>query len=293
MTGISILGSVPFVACLAMLLVLGYIGVHVLKREVIFIDIALAQIAAVGAIAAHVVFQFHGHSIYSHAMAVGGTLVAAAFFAFARRRVVQIPLEAVIGVSYAVSAAAALFLVGVAPGGHLHIQEMLSGSILWAGWEDVAWSATVFAAAGLSFFAFRRPFGAISEGYERAAAAGVRTAWWDFLFYALVGVVITMSVRIAGVVLVFSFLIIPATLSATFAEGWAGRLAVAWIAGAASAVLGLLFAGRFDFSVGPAIALFLGLSLVVTAALRRAGMGRQATAVAWLLGAVALGAWLA
>ena len=285
--------GLPFLACLVMLAILGYIGIHVLKREIIFVDIALAQIAAVGAIAAHVIFHLHGHSLYAHALAMASTIIAAAFFAIVRRRVVQIPLEAVIGVSYAVSAAAALFLVGVAPGGHVHIQEMLAGSILWATWSEIVWSACVFAAVGLCFFLFRKPFRMISDNYEDAVARGYNTLGWDFLFYALVGVVITMAVRIAGVVVVFTFLIMPATLSAVFASGWTGRLLVAWGTGAVSSALGLLFADRYDFSVGPSIALFLGVALIVISLLRLARVAKIATAAAWLIIAVALGAWFA
>ncbi|UCG51729.1 MAG: metal ABC transporter permease [Candidatus Latescibacterota bacterium] len=287
---ISVQG-LPFLSCLVMLAILVYIGIHVLKREVIFIDIALAQIAAVGAIAAHVAFHWHGHSIYAHVLALGSTLIAAAFFAIVRRRIVEIPLEAVIGVSYAVSAAAALFMVGVAPGGHVHIHEMLAGSILWATWSDVLWSAGVFAVVGMCFVLFRKPFRTISESYESAIASGYNTLGWDFLFYALLGVVITVAVRIAGVVVVFTFLIIPATLSAAFASGWTVRLAIAWVAGAVSAALGLLFADRYDFSVGPAIGLFLGAALVVVGLLRLARTPKIATATAWLAIAVILGVW--
>jgi zinc/manganese transport system permease protein len=285
--------GVPFLACLVMLSILCYIGIHVLRREIIFIDIALAQIAAVGAIAAHVVFHFHGHSVYSQALALGCTFLAAVFFAVVRRRVNQIPLEAVIGVTYAVSAAAALFLVGVAPGGHVHIQEMLAGSILWATWNDVTWSAGVFAMVGVCFYLFRGPFRIISEDYENAVALGYNTLAWDFLFYALVGIVITVAVRVAGVVVVFTFLIIPATLSVAFASGWTGRLVSAWIAGAVSTALGLLFAARYDFSVGPAIALFLGVALVVIGVLRGLRLARTATAAVWLVSAAVLGAWFA
>jgi zinc/manganese transport system permease protein len=285
--------GLPFLTCLVMLVILGYIGIHVLKREIIFIDIALAQIAAVGAIAAHVIFHFHGNSVHAHALALGSTIVAAAFFAIVRRRVVQIPLEAVIGVSYAVSAAAALFLVGIAPGGHVHIQEMLAGSILWATWGDVLWSTGVFAAVGLCFYLFRKPFRSISESYDDAIAQGYNTLAWDFLFYALVGVVITMAVRVAGVVVVFAFLIMPATLSAAFATGWTGRLVVAWVAGAVSTALGLLFAERYDFSVGPAIGMFLGASLIAVGLLRVVRVARITTAAIVLVVAVALGVWFA
>lgn len=291
MTEIISIQGLPFLACIVMLAILCYIGIHVLKREIIFIDIALAQIAAVGAIAADVIFHIHDHSIYAHILAVGTTIAAAAFFAIVRRRIRQVPLEAVIGVSYAVSAAAALFLVGVAPGGHVHIEEMLSGSILWATWNDVVWSAGIFAAVGLCFYAFRRPFRMISEDYEGAVAGGYNTVGWDFLFYVLVGIVITTAVRVAGVVVVFTFLIIPATLSAAIASGWMGRLLVAWVFAAVSAAVGLLFAERFDFSVGPAIALFLGEALVVVGVLRLARVARGATAVVCLLISVTLGVW--
>jgi zinc/manganese transport system permease protein len=285
--------GLPFLACLVMLAILCYVGIHVLKREVIFIDIALAQIAAVGAIAAHVIFHIHGHSAYAHVLSFGATFIAAAFFSIVRRRIDQIPLEAVIGVSYAVSAAAALFLVGVAPGGHVHIQEMLAGSILWATWGEVAWSAAVFAVVGVCFYLFRNPFRVISESYDEALARGYNTLSWDFMFYALVGVVITMAVRIAGVVVVFTFLIIPATLSALFATGWTGRLAVAWAAGAVATALGLLFAARYDFSVGPSIAMFLGAALIVVGVLRAVRVRRVLAAAAWLCISVVLGVWFA
>jgi zinc/manganese transport system permease protein len=289
---ISVQG-LPFLACLVMLAILCYIGIHVLKREIIFIDIALAQIAAVGAIAASAVFHFHGHSVYAQAMALGSTFIAAAFFAVVRRKIVQIPLEAVIGVSYAVSAASALFLVGVSPGGHVHVQEMLAGSILWATWSQIIWSACVFAAVGLCFYLLRRPFRMISESYEEAVAKGYNTLAWDFLFYALVGVVITTAVRIAGVVVIFTFLIIPATFSAMFALGWTARLLVAWAAGAVSTALGLLFAARYDFSVGPAIAMFLGMGLIVVGLLRVIRVARLAAAAAWLCISIVLGIWFA
>jgi zinc/manganese transport system permease protein len=293
MTEVMSLQGLPFLACAVMLAILAHIGIHVLKREVIFIDIALAQIAAVGAIAAHVLFHMHEDSINAHVLSLSATLAAAAFFAVVRRRIHEIPLEAVIGVSYAVSAAAALFLVGVSAGGHVHVQEMLAGSILWATKSDVLWSAGVFAAVGACFYAFRGQFGAISEDYEGAVERGYNTLAWDFLFYALIGIVITTSVRMAGVVVVFAFLILPATLSALLASAWRGRLAAAWGAGAVSAALGLLFADRFDFSVGPSIALFLGATLVAIALLRLARAGRAVAVAAWLVMSIVLGVWLA
>jgi zinc/manganese transport system permease protein len=291
MNTVPILG-LPLLAALEMAAILGYLGIHVIKREVIFIDIALAQIAAAGAIAAHIAFGAHQNSVVGYSSALAATMGAAAFYSLARKRIREIPLEAVIGVTYALAAALALFLVGVSPGGHVHVHEMLAGSILWATRGDILLCGMVFALAGLALYAFRKPLARISEDYHTAARAGVHTAAWDFLFYAILGVVITLAVRIAGVVIVFSFLIIPATLSALFSNGWRERLLTTWIMAGAASGLGLLFADRFDFSVGPAVALFLGAGLVVTATLRQLGLTKRATAVTSLGLAVALFVWL-
>ncbi len=269
MTDLISLQGLPFLACLVMLGILGYVGLHVLKREVVFIDIALAQIAAVGAIGAHVLFEVHGDSLTAQATALGATLVAAAFFAIMRHRLREIPLEAVIGVSYAIAAAGALFLVGIAPGGHSHIQDMLAGSILWVTGHDILISAMILSAVGLCFALFRRPFHAISDDYKSAVAAGYHTLAWDFFFYVLVGIVITTVVRIGGVVLVFCFLIIPATMATLMASGWKTRLFLTWGIGGIGSVAGLVFAAKYDFSVGPAIALWLGIALALVGVIHR------------------------
>jgi len=253
----------PFLVCLTMVVILGYMGIHVLQREVIFIDIALAQIAAVGAIVAHVAFKAHDDSLLGYSVAFGFTLIASVFYSLVRRRVNQVPLEAVIGVSYAIAAAAALFLVGVAPGGHIHVQHMLAGSILWATWKDLLLCIFVFSAVGLCFYIFRQFFREISDNYENALKKGIRVAWWDFLFYALFGIVITLAVRIGGVVVIFAFLIIPATISALFSSSRGRRLAISWVIGIGATVVGLLFADRFDFSIGSTISFFLGATLVL------------------------------
>jgi len=264
---IDLLG-LPFLACVAMTAILGYLGLHVLKREIVFVDIALAQIVAVGAIGAHVLFEARGDSPLAHVCAFSLAVVAAAFYAFTRRRVTGISTEAVIGVSYAIAAAAALFLLGVAPGGHVHAQHMLTGSILWASWSDVSLAVSAFAGVGLCFTLLRRPFARLSGDYQGAIDEGMRVVWWDFLFYCLIGVVITFAVRIGGVVVVFCLLIIPASISVLFASGTLARLSIAWLAGIAGSVLGLIFADRLDFSVGPSVALLLGIGLAIAAGWR-------------------------
>ncbi|MBA7495468.1 hypothetical protein ES702_06055 [subsurface metagenome] len=261
--------ALPFLTCLTMIGILGYLGIHVLKREIIFIDIAVAQAAAVGSIIAHVIFKVGAHSPISYVCALGFTFVAAIFYSLVRRKVSQIPLEAIIGVSYAVGAAAALFLIAVAAGGHTHVGHMLTGSILWAKWSDILLCAIVFSTVGFLFYLFRIPFGKISNDYDAALRGGMMVTWWDCLFYALFGIVITVAVRIAGVLVAFAFLIIPATVSALFSSRGKVRLVIAWIFGVVASVMGLIFSYCLDFSVGASVVSFLGLALVIVAVVKR------------------------
>jgi len=263
---IQILG-LPFLACLLMSSILGYLGTHVLKREVIFIDIALAQIAAVGSIAAHMIFEAHDDSLLSYLCSFSFVLLAAAFYAFVRSRIFQISLEVVIGISYAIAAAAALFLVGIAPGGHMHIQHILSGSLLWTDWRQIITSLIVFSVIGCAFYLIRKPITEISNGYQKDSIKGLKVVFWDFIFYVLLGMVITLSVQIGGIVVVFAYLIIPATISATLASRLGLQITIIWTSAVLASLSGLLFAYYLDFSIGPAIALFLGCELVITSLL--------------------------
>ena len=265
--------GLPFVACLLLTGMLSCLGLHVLKREVIFIDITVAQVAALGAIAAHMFLHVHGDSWQALACAVGATSVAALFFAVTRRRVDQLPVEATIGITYAVAAAGALLLIGKSASGHTHVQEMLTGSLLWVEWRDLMWAAIVFAVSGASFVLCRRPFQEISDSYGNAARKGLNVVAWDFLFYALCGLVITFAVRLAGVVVVFCFLIIPATISVLLAAEWRACLLVACAAGAAASICGLLFSQWLDFSAGVSVALFLGVFLAVGVVYKKVAPG--------------------
>lgn len=261
---IQIIG-LPFLACILMGSVLGYLGIHVLKREVIFVDIALAQIAAVGAIVSHLVFEAHEGSLLSYVCSLSAVFAVAAFYAVSRISIVQISLEAVIGISYAIAAAAALFLVGVAPGGHIHIQEILSGSLLWTSRRDVISGLLLFSIAGFCFYLFRKPLISISNNYQQIQTKKARVVLWDLVFYLLLGVVITFSVQMGGIVVVFAYLIIPATISTIFTTRLVPQLIIIWTAAIIASISGLLFAYYLDFSIGPAIALFLGIELVIAA----------------------------
>ncbi len=166
---------------------------------------------------------------------------------------------------------------------------MLAGSILWATWTDVLMCASAFASVGLCVFILRRPFEKISCNYHTAIQDGVRVVWWDFVFYLLIGIVITFAVRVGGVVVVFCLLVIPAIIAVMVSRSPATRLLVAWFAGVSGSLLGLLFADRLDFSVGPSVALLLGVGLVVVGSwFRSARVSAAGLTVAVVVAYVAL-----
>jgi zinc/manganese transport system permease protein len=260
--------GLPLLVCLMMSGILAYAGMHVLKREIIFIDITLAQVAAMGSILAHLAFGAHEETLLSYAISLACVLVLAAFYALLHKRPIQLPIEAIIGVSFAIAAAAGVFLISLAPT-EMHADEMLAGSLLWIQTSDVVFMLVVFAVTGLCFYLLRRPLYRVSEGYREGPAAGAHGAWWDFVFYALVGIVITTAVKIAGVLVVFGFLIMPATISTVFSSRWGIRLLIAWAVGAVASMGGLAGAYYLDFSVGPVIALCMGILLAVVALLAK------------------------
>ena len=259
----------PFLTCCLMIGIFGYFGIHVLKREIIFIDIALAQLAAVGSALAFIIWSAPEDSIIAYLSAFGFTILAALFYSFTNRKIVEIPQEAIIGVSYAIAAAAALFLLSMAAGGDVHLEEMLTGSILWAKWTDIITCVCLYGIVGAFHFIFRKKFITVSNDYRNSSKTDRNLVIWDFLFYITLGIVITYSIRIAGVLVVFSFLIIPATFSALFAKRWNVRLVIAWCVGVFSSVAGLYLSYLFDFSSGPSVVTILGVSLVVAVFIRK------------------------
>ncbi|MBN2600873.1 MAG: metal ABC transporter permease [Candidatus Marinimicrobia bacterium] len=248
-----------------MIVIFGYFGIHVLEREIIFIDIALAQMAAIGSALAFFIWHVEESSWIAYTFAFGFTILASWFYALTRKRITQIPQEAIIGVSYAIAAAGALFMLGLASGGDVHTEEMLTGHILWAGWHDLTICVLIYGFIGLFHWIFRYRFKDISHNYHNQSMSDTKTELWDFLFYVSLGFVITYSVRLGGVLVVFTFLIIPATFSALFYKKWSTRLIAAWLMGIVAIIGGLIASFAGDFSFGPSIAAFLGLELLIAA----------------------------
>ena len=252
----------PFLMCLVLTGIHAYLGVHVLAREVVFVDIALAQIAALGATAAFL-FGHELHTWESYAAGLFATVVGALVLSLTRSRERRVSQEAVIGVVYAASAAGAVLLSDRAAHGVEHIRTMLVGSLLTVGGGDVVKVAILYGLIGVLHWFCRRPFFLISSDPRRAYAEGWQVRLWDFVFYASFGVVVTSSVRIAGVLLVFSYLIVPALAATLVGGSITTRLLVGWAFGAVVSVLGVTASAAFDLPTGATIVCVFGVSLVV------------------------------
>ena len=257
--------AVPFVAGLILTGIHAYLGLHVVERGVIFVDLSLAQIAALGTTAAFLA----GHDLHdpvAYYWSLAFTLAGAAIFAMTRpHHETRIPQEAIIGIVYAVSAAAAILAMSKAPEGTEHLKDMLVGNILTVGWPAVIKTAILYAAVGVFHYVFRRQFLAISLGRTEGI---VSVRFWDFLFYASFGFVVTSSVAIAGILLVFSYLIVPSVAAMLFARSVGGRLAFGWILGSLVSALGILLSFRYDLPTGATIVCTFGVVLACLAAFR-------------------------
>ena len=255
---------IPFLACLVLTGIHVYLGLHVLARGVIFVDLALAQVAALGITIAFLA----GHTIQSDAAywyALAFTVGGAVLFSVSRLHRAPIPQEAIIGIVYAVSAAAAVLVVDRAPQGSEHIKQLLVGSILTVTPKEVGALAILYAVIGAFHWAIRRPLLQISFDPEAALRQGRWIRWWDFLFYASFGFVVTSSVRLAGVLLVFSYLIVPSAVGALLTHSVTGRLAIGWAFGLFVSVMGLSASYAWDLPTGATVVTTFGALLAAVA----------------------------
>lgn len=247
---------------------LAYLGVHVVERGVIFVDLSLAQIAALGT----TVGVLNGHDMHStgtYLYSLGFTFLGAAVFAFSRvHRKTRIPQEAIIGIAYAVAAAAAILAMSKVTGETEHLKEMLVGNILSVSWPELGRTALLFLAIGAFHAALRNKFFLISLNEEEAERQGLSIRFWDFLFYASFGFVVTSSVAIGGVLLVFSYLIVPAVCAMLFAEKLSVRLAIGWSLGAIVSAIGIYLSFLWDLPTGATIATSLGAALILLSGVR-------------------------
>src|SRR5216117_1079433 len=269
MTDLLALLWIPFLMCLVLTGIHAYLGVHVLAREVVFVDIALAQIAALGATAAFLV-GYDMDTGESYAIGLFATLVGALVLSLTRTRHRSVSQEAVIGVVYAVSSAGAVLLADRAAHGTEHIRAMLVGSLLSVRGPEVLKVAVLYALIGGLHLMCRKPFFLISTDPDAAYAQGWRVRLWDFVFYASFGVVVTSSVRIGGVLLVFSYLIVPALAGVALGRSVRAKLLVGWAFGTLVSVVGVVASAAFDLPTGATVVCAFGATLLVFWAFARA-----------------------
>jgi zinc/manganese transport system permease protein len=258
-----------FVASLILTGIHAYLGVHVVERGVIFVDLSLAQIAALGLTVAYLAGYDVHTSAPAYLFSLGFTFIGAAIFAFTRaHRKTRIPQEAIIGIVYAVSAAVAILVMSKATQETEHLKEMLVGNILSVSWNDVGKTAVLYALVGAFHFVFRKRFLLISMDQAEAERQGLDVRFWDLLFYMSFGFVVTSSVAIAGVLLVFCFLIVPSVAAMLFTERLGLRLAIGWGMGALVSAAGVALSFLLDLPTGATIVATFGAVLLLVAAYR-------------------------
>lgn len=263
----------PLAACLILPPLLVYLGLHVVKREVIFVDLALAQVATLGTCIA-LLLGHHFNDRITFWISLGVTFLGAAFFSWSRAsRKRNVPQEAIIGITFVVAAAGVILLLSRVAGGKEELEHLLTGDILNVTRGDVGQRAAIFAALAGLYGVFHRRFALISQDPEQAEAQGMKVRFWDFLFYAAFALVVVSFVRLAGVLLTFAYLIVPAVCGVMLAQRWLKQLAIGWVIAAAASLLGLWASYRLDLPTGAAIVVVCGVLLVlvsVVASMRRA-----------------------
>jgi zinc/manganese transport system permease protein len=250
--------------CLVLAGIHCYLGLHVLARGVIFVDLSLAQVAAFGASLA-IFLGFEHHSPATYFISLASTFIAAALFALARRHEKLFSQEAIIGIVYALASAAVVLVVDRIAHGAEHIKDLLVGQVLWVTWPDVLKNTLIYAVVGTVHFVFRKQLIAASFNHGQDTP-GAKTGFWDFLFYALFGVVITSSVSMAGVLQVFSYLIVPSVVGTLFFTSIRSRLIFGWILGFTLSLVGLLMSYKWDLPAGAFIVVcfaFVPVALLV------------------------------
>jgi zinc/manganese transport system permease protein len=259
--------AAPTIMGLVLVGIHGYLGLHVVRRGVIFVDIAVAQASAFGAALA-LAFGVELGTSMSKTAGLAAALLAAWVISMTRTRRETIPQEAFIGVTFAVaSAGTILVLVGVPHGGE-EIRNLLIGSILWVRWIDVLETGALYAVIGVFHYVFRERFNLVTESPTEARRRGYNVRWWDFLFYASLGVVVTSSVQVAGVLLVFTLLVVPAIMAIQFTESLSRRLLVGWGLGALLATVGMILSYVLDLPPGATIVCTFGIALAILTPIR-------------------------
>lgn len=253
----------PLLACLLLPGLLVYLGLHIVKREIIFVDLALAQVAALGTCLG-ILLHYETTSWESYVLSLGFTLVGAGIFTLTRTHSHRVPQEALIGIVYVVTAALGILLLSRSPEGNEELRRTLIGEVLLVTPGQVLRTFALYAGIAVVHIICRKKFLAISFDPDHAEAEGMSIRWWDFLFYAMFGWAVTSFVQIGGVLLVFSFLIVPAVCANFLADSLGVKLLIGWATATVASVAGLWISYTLDLPTGAAIVCTLGAALIVT-----------------------------
>jgi len=260
------------VASLLLTAIYVYFGIHIVRRGVIFVDLALAQVAAMGSTVAFLLgYELDGQGAYFFSL--GFAFLGAVIFASTRPREEVVPQEAIIGIVYAVAAAATVLLVDKAPHGAEHIKYLLVGNILWVSWKTLWQLSIVIGAVAVFHFIFRMNFALVSLDPRQARSQGLSIPLWDLLFYLSLALIVTTSVQTAGVLLIFSFLIVPAVCGILLGGSFRQSLLVGWLVGMGVSIVGSGLSFVWDLPTGATIICALGITLFLVALLRRVIVG--------------------
>lgn len=253
----------PLAACLLFPPLLVYLGLHVVRREVIFVDLALAQVATLGTCVA-LLMGYHFDDRMTFWISLAVTFVGAAFFSWSRSsKKGAVPQEAIIGITFVVAAAGVILLLSRVAGGKEELEHLLTGDILNVTSAEIAQRAALFAALGGFYAVFHKKFVLISSDPDAAFSSGMKVWLWDFLFYAAFALVVVSFVRVAGVLLTFAYLIVPAVCGTMLADRWGRRLTIGCGVAVASSLLGLWASYQMDLPTGAAIVCASGVILAL------------------------------
>jgi zinc/manganese transport system permease protein len=259
--------ALPFAASVAFVLIHAYLGVHVLRRNIIFADLALAQLSALGATVAFA-SGYAPESAAGYAYALLFTGIGAALLTLTRALARFMSREAFVGIVYVVATAATILVVDRAPQGAEHVKRILLGRILTVGPADVAQFAVLYSIIGTFCWFARRPLLAVSGEQRSGLPGGIAAPLWDFVFFLIFGLVVTSSVTTAGVLLVFSFLIVPPIIGLLFSTRLHRALPIAWCCGIIASAAGLGASFSFDLPTGAAMVMAFAIVLLL------AGLGK-------------------
>jgi len=251
-------------ALIAVVLVLHtYIGLHIIRRTLIFSDLVLDQLAAFGALVGVALHIKYG-SGFSYLFAMAAVLFGSLLLALIKPKSREIPREAVIGILYAMALVVSLLLTDKLPGGGVYVEKTLCGYMEWVSWPLIIVTILVYIALLLFHYVLRHKFIALAEKPQTLKNERL----WDFLFFTTQGIITVLIVPIAGVLLAYAFLMIPAAIAAMFTKRWGVAVIIGWSIGFVACVVGLSSSYLFSFTYGPSLVLSLGIFFICAVVLR-------------------------